>query len=108
MSQGLSPQPRWQSLDPAAITPGFWATCATATPALCGTVSPAVQFAGRTFKVEFVVEPTGLPPQIANGYTNMPFMLYAAFVDVQLAPNNGPNASELNVEVESTLRKVGS
>ena len=97
-------------VDPAKVpnTPGFWTTCATSSPPLCGSVSPPGQFAGRTFIVEFVVEPTGLPAQIANGYTNMPFRLYEAFVNVQFMPNNSPNAAQLSINVESTLRKVGS
>lgn len=95
--------------DPQNSTnPQFWATCGGVNPAQCGSVP--VQFAGRTLTVNFVIEPTGLRPQVLNGSQIVPgsggptttYMVYDAFVNVQ-----GAKGSNLSQTVEVSLRKGG-
>lgn len=99
------PQPGVAGIVPADPGSGFWGTCY---PAQCGEVT--VPYAGnpKGLVAEFVVEPTGLRPQVLNGTQIIAgsggpvttYHVYDAFINV-----SGSNFRNLNVNVEATLRK---
>lgn len=126
----MSPYPWWdannlvtgtttvQPVNPAISNPSFWTQCASLSPPQCSVVQPSTEFpssllsfAGRNLIIEYVVEPTGLPAQVLNGYESLSngavtYKFYTAFVNVQIqnAGTTSP-AGNLNANVEATLRK---
>ncbi|WP_298136406.1 hypothetical protein [Acidiferrobacter sp.] len=105
-------------------TNAFWQNCATSkTPdQTCGVVTTpitnssgvtttqtGVTIAGRTYQVEYVIEPTGLPPPPLNGFeTGTPSTqsrVYDAYVFV--FRDNSSGSIENSVLIEAGMRKVG-
>ncbi len=118
-TMNMGPYPWWDTnlpLSPSGVpAPGdpqnatnwtFWQNCATAKT--CAQI--LVPFAGRNLLVEYVIEPTGLRPQVLNGSQVLAgsggptttYRLYDAFVNVA-----GGAGSNFHLTVEAALRKGG-
>ncbi len=90
--------------------PGFWSSCAGVNCA-----SMLVTAGKTTFTVKYVVVPTPVTAQTLNGYQDVSngatsYLIYDAYVDVTLYQPllNLLDASNMHVDVEAVLRKVGS
>jgi Tfp pilus assembly protein PilX len=86
----------WWNTNPTAITANFWSTCAAA-PAPNRCAEETITRAGRTYRVQRTVQPTGAPDE-STGTSGALAHYYRAAVLVTL--DNGARS-----EVESYIRR---